>query len=76
MLLGDLLTSLLLARLHQQPDDLAAAISQAVAALQAVLSDTAKSCGEEVATAQRSSEVSRQPWGHTIHPFRVLMVLT
>jgi pyridoxal/pyridoxine/pyridoxamine kinase len=47
---GDLLAALLLARIHQQPDRLAAAVELAVAGLQGVLAATAAAAGP-VATA-------------------------
>jgi pyridoxal/pyridoxine/pyridoxamine kinase len=52
---GDLLAALLLARIHQQPDKLAAAVELAVAGLQGVLAATAAAAGP-AATAAGADE--------------------
>ncbi|KAG1671810.1 hypothetical protein FOA52_000187 [Chlamydomonas sp. UWO 241] len=52
---GDLLASLLLGRTHQHPDNLAAAIDEAIASLQAVLSATAATCNESTLAMKKPS---------------------
>ncbi len=54
---GDLIAALLLARLHEHPDDLATAVELATAGLQAVLRDTASACGPAAMAAERTSQV-------------------
>lgn len=52
---GDLLAALLLARIHQSPDNLAAAVELAVAGLQGVLAATATAAGA-AATAGKGKD--------------------
>lgn len=55
---GDLLTALLLARVHQYPDQVAHAVELAVGALQAVLKETVDEAGPEaMASKERSAQV-------------------
>ncbi len=48
---GDLLAALLLARIHQQPDQLSTAVELAVAGLQGVLDVTAAAAGPAATAA-------------------------
>jgi pyridoxal/pyridoxine/pyridoxamine kinase len=50
---GDLLAALLLARIHQQPDQLSSAVELAVAGLQGVLEATAVAAGPAVTAADK-----------------------
>lgn len=54
---GDLLTALLLARLHKNPDNMQHAVEQAVASLQAVLVASAEASGEAAHATERTAEV-------------------
>lgn len=56
---GDLLASLILAAMGRHPSDLATAMEEAIASLQAVLRDTAEACGEASFALERTSEVCR-----------------
>ena len=57
---GDLLTALLLARLHRDPDNMQHAVEQAIASLQAVLLASAEAAGEAAHATERTAEV----WQH------------
>ena len=54
---GDLMTALLLARLHERPDNLRAAVEAAVAGLQAVLQRTVEAAGDAARSKEATSEV-------------------
>ena len=56
-IVGDLLTALLLARLHKDPDNMQYAVEQAVASLQAVLLASARASGEAAHATERTAEV-------------------
>ncbi|KAK9845799.1 hypothetical protein WJX81_002662 [Elliptochloris bilobata] len=56
---GDLMTTLLLARLHERPDNLRAAVEAAVAGLQAVLLRTIEAAGDAAHSIEATSEVAR-----------------
>lgn len=58
---GDLCASLILAWLHKHPHNLKLALELAINGLQAVLSDTIRHCGDEVArSTERSAEICKQ----------------
>lgn len=56
---GDLLTALLLARLHKDPDNMQHAVEQAVASLQAVLLASAEASGEAAHAKERTAQVRK-----------------
>lgn len=56
-LAGDLLTALLLARLHKDPDNMKYAVEQAVASLQGVLLASAEASGEAAYATERTAQV-------------------
>lgn len=60
LLAGDLLTALLLAKLHQQPDNMQHAVEHAIASLQGVLLATVDAAGEAAHVKERTSEVAWQ----------------
>ena len=57
---GDLLTALLLARLHKDPNNMQYAVEQAVASLQAMLLASAEASGEAAHATERTAEVSKR----------------
>ena len=56
-LAGDLLTALLLAKLHQQPDHMQHAVEHAIASLQGVLLATVEAAGGAAHVKDRTAEV-------------------
>jgi len=54
---GDLVAALLLARLHEQPGNLRAAVAAVMAAVQAVMRATVAAAGDAAHAAERTPEV-------------------